>query len=207
MLDQPITHEDTAALATLLREGRNAKDWTLRQAAGHTGVSNGYLSLMENGEVKAPSPRYLLSIASHYGLSFDRLMELAGHPSGPVPAIETGRSTHAGAVRPTRRRATGGPFRSVHLVELDPAETPEHTDPNDPLGEDGASTARNPSAASSASARLGRAGAMPDAGKGGGANQDWEILVQLVAEDLAGLSTGDIAQVRAFIAGMRAARR
>lgn len=60
------------------------KGWTLRHAAEVTGISNGYLSLMEHGQVKAPSPSYLMAISNHYGLPYSQLMEAAGHPSGAV---------------------------------------------------------------------------------------------------------------------------
>jgi transcriptional regulator with XRE-family HTH domain len=58
----------------------------LRQAEQETGVSNGYLSLLENGKAKAPSPTVLDALATKYALPFDDLMEMAGHPSGAVRA-------------------------------------------------------------------------------------------------------------------------
>lgn len=172
-------------LAAMLRDGRNAKTWTLREAAAHTGVSNGYLSLMEKGEVKAPSPRYLLSLATHYGLSFDRLMALAGHPSGTVPAQGNGASLGAREASSARRRAI--------VEEIGKATEDAH-----------ASEDAKPRGTEQRSPRLG--GPRPARG-GTDADADWEKLVLLVAEDLAGLSPDDIARVRAFIAGMAAARR
>src|SRR4051794_30816792 len=69
-------------LAKLLRAGRAHRGWSLRQAGTATGISNGYLSLIEQGAVQAPSPRYLMALASAYDIAYDDLLAAAGHPSG-----------------------------------------------------------------------------------------------------------------------------
>src|SRR4051812_9220023 len=95
MLDKESTYGTARELGQRLREARRAKRWTLRQAAVETGISNGYLSLIEQGEVKAPSPRYLLALADRYELPYDELMALAGHPSGPRRTKLAGRDAPA----------------------------------------------------------------------------------------------------------------
>jgi transcriptional regulator with XRE-family HTH domain len=77
--------ENTALLARQLKAARADKGWTLRHAAGQTGISNGYLSLIETGKVKSPAPRYLKALADAYALDFAALMALAGHPASSPP--------------------------------------------------------------------------------------------------------------------------
>ena len=94
MLDEKSRPPEALELGRRLREGRAGQGWSLRQAAEQTGVSNGYLSLMEQGGVRSPSPRYLRALAEHYQLAFDELMALAGHAgstSGTVAVSRSGR--------------------------------------------------------------------------------------------------------------------
>ena len=52
-----------------LREVERATDKT---------VSNAYLSQIENGQIKRPSPNILYALAELYGVSYEDLMERAG---------------------------------------------------------------------------------------------------------------------------------
>lgn len=156
-------------LGGLLRRARHKKGWTLRQAAGETGISNGYLSLMEQGRVKAPSPRYLKSLSEKYGLPFVRLMKLAGHPSAAdVPATAPQPLTRpTGGVNLSHIRNGLGDVFGASATAAGPGYPPVPVVPeSDPVK-----------------------------------------LAVVLAEDLEGLSPADIAQVRAFIDGIRAARR
>lgn len=189
MLDEQSTEQDTAALARLLKDGRAAKGWTLRQAAKETGISNGYLSLIEQGDVKAPSPKYLSVLAEKYGLAFERLMALAGHPSGPSPVwLPTG--------------AAGSP-----LNELEPSRA---SDVGAGGAVYGADTAGERLIGAFGPPVRGLADSCPRPGDGvpesPQADERYQ-LTTLVVDDLRTLSAGDIAQVRAFISGLRAARR
>ena len=74
-------------LGEFLKSSRMRKHWSLRIAASHTGFSNGYLSLIENGRVRAPSPKCLYSLAEQYDVSYPELMRLSGHPSPPGPSV------------------------------------------------------------------------------------------------------------------------
>jgi transcriptional regulator with XRE-family HTH domain len=60
---------------------------TLRQVEEATDklVSNAYLSQIENGKIKQPSPNVLHALAEIYGIDYAQLMEKAGHITPSVP--------------------------------------------------------------------------------------------------------------------------
>ena len=68
-------------LGDRLRSARVAKGWSLRdvERATEGTVSNGYLSLLETGSVKEPSPRHLQRLAAALGVPYPELMQLAGY--------------------------------------------------------------------------------------------------------------------------------
>jgi len=66
------------ALAEHLRQVREAKGWSLRESAQHCRVSNGYISLLENGKIENPSASILAKLATGYGVSLDSLLAAAG---------------------------------------------------------------------------------------------------------------------------------
>ncbi|MHA2315854.1 MAG: helix-turn-helix domain-containing protein [Candidatus Hermodarchaeia archaeon] len=68
-------------LGKYLKEARRKKNITLRVAERLTGISNAYLSQLENGRISKPSPSILHKLADCYGVSYDRLMRLCGYPS------------------------------------------------------------------------------------------------------------------------------
>ncbi len=72
-------------LGQALKEGRLRSNLTLRQVERATGISNGYLSLLESDSVKSPSPNHLHLLAGQYGVGYSLLMELAGYKV-PEPA-------------------------------------------------------------------------------------------------------------------------
>lgn len=159
------------------------------------GISNGYLSLIEQGNVVSPSPRYLMAMANHYELPFDRLMALAGHPSGSEPAsasrgprvaLSAGGDPVAGDVRGPQRAFVGGRDEEASISS-------QVTGADQDSGM-----------------------AVINAGAYGVSDQEpikstetaeRQQLTALVLDDLHVLSVADIAQVRAFITGLRAARR
>ena len=74
-------------LGSLLRDARTRKAMSLRDVERATGISNGYLSLLETGAARKPSPEFLEKLANAYGASYELLMELAGYRAPqPVPA-------------------------------------------------------------------------------------------------------------------------
>jgi transcriptional regulator with XRE-family HTH domain len=72
--------EPMQKLGSFLASARNATGKTLRAVESDTGISNAYLSQLENGKIKAPSPQNLHKLASVYSVSYELLMELAGFP-------------------------------------------------------------------------------------------------------------------------------
>lgn len=76
-----MSNELTApkALAKALRESREVKGLSLREAATKAEISATYLSHLEAGEVKEPSPHILHRLAGVYGASYADLMTLAGY--------------------------------------------------------------------------------------------------------------------------------
>jgi HTH-type transcriptional regulator, competence development regulator len=86
--------EMDASLGKYLKRLRDARALSLREVEGQTGVSNAFLSQVESGKVKKPSPAALYKLADFYDVPYEKLMELAGYP---VPSGETttARSTSA----------------------------------------------------------------------------------------------------------------
>ncbi|WP_412467097.1 helix-turn-helix domain-containing protein [Pedobacter sp. KLB.chiD] len=76
---------------------RESKQLTLREVEKATDVSNAYLSQLESGKIKQPSPLTLHKLATYYGVSYELLMEKVGYP---VPGkqeqarISTGAAAH-----------------------------------------------------------------------------------------------------------------
>lgn len=72
--------EDFTPLAKYLRSLRKATGLTLRTVEEKSSVSNAFLSQLELGKVKQPSPVVLHKIALAYGVTYEALMEAAGYP-------------------------------------------------------------------------------------------------------------------------------
>lgn len=68
-------------LSAVLADLRMAKGLSLRQVeeATNKAVSNAYLSQLENGKIKKPSPNVLHSLAATYAVPYEALMERAGY--------------------------------------------------------------------------------------------------------------------------------
>jgi transcriptional regulator with XRE-family HTH domain len=72
--------ETLTPLAKYLRSLRKTNVLTLRSVEEKTGVSNAFLSQLESGKVKQPSPIVLHKVANAYGVTYEALMEAAGYP-------------------------------------------------------------------------------------------------------------------------------
>lgn len=68
------------SLGAFLAKARSASGKTLRAVETETGISNAYLSQLENGKIKSPAPQNLHKLAAAYSVSYELLMELAGFP-------------------------------------------------------------------------------------------------------------------------------
>lgn len=69
------------ALGGLLGDLRTAKGLSLREVEAATGraVSNAYLSQLEKGKIRKPSPHVLHRLAAVYAVPYETLMEKAGY--------------------------------------------------------------------------------------------------------------------------------
>lgn len=74
-----------------LKALREAKGLSLREVERLTEVSNAYLSQLESGKIKQPSPNTLYKLADCYGIGYDTLMEKVGYPT---LRIEEGRAEY-----------------------------------------------------------------------------------------------------------------
>src|SRR3972149_11519662 len=68
-------------LGDKIRELRESIGHTQGRLAGGSSVSQGYLSQLENGEVKNPSAAVLLRVAQAMRIDPDELFEAAGYPT------------------------------------------------------------------------------------------------------------------------------
>jgi transcriptional regulator with XRE-family HTH domain len=71
----------SSELGALLCDLRTAKGLSLREVedAADKAISNAYLSQLENGKIRKPSPNVLYSLAEVYAVPYDTLMEKAGY--------------------------------------------------------------------------------------------------------------------------------
>ena len=65
-------------LGLLLKESRKLSKLTLRQVEESTGISNAYLSQLENGKIKKPSANVLYKLASIYRVDINSLLRASG---------------------------------------------------------------------------------------------------------------------------------
>lgn len=66
-------------LAQFLRSARESSALSLRQVEKLTGISNPYLSQLENGHTTNPSPHVLAKLARAYDRPYPELMAAAGY--------------------------------------------------------------------------------------------------------------------------------
>ena len=79
--EQSETDDSASELGSILSDLRRAKGLSLRDVEEGTdrAVSNAYLSQLENGRVKKPSPNVLRCLAQVYAVPYESLMEKAGY--------------------------------------------------------------------------------------------------------------------------------
>ena len=79
---------------TYLRELRRARRLTLREVQEKSGVSNSYLSQVENGRILQPSPHVLQKLAEAYDVPYEHLMARAGYIRPPAVAVPSSPTVH-----------------------------------------------------------------------------------------------------------------
>jgi transcriptional regulator with XRE-family HTH domain len=62
-----------------LKTARELHNLSLREVEAATGISNAYLSQLENNKIKKPSPHFLHKLAALYGIGYELLMEQVGY--------------------------------------------------------------------------------------------------------------------------------
>lgn len=67
------------SLGKELKDIRTMRKLSLRNVEEATGISNAYLSQLENNKVNKPSPHFLHKLAKLYGVDYEMLMEAAGY--------------------------------------------------------------------------------------------------------------------------------
>lgn len=104
------------SLGSYLKQLRKSTGLTLREVEIKTdgSIKNGYLSQVENGQIKQPSPSVLWELSELYGVDYDDLLVRAGHRE-----------------RLSDQRVTGGKVAGIPLralQELTPDEQAELRD-------------------------------------------------------------------------------
>jgi HTH-type transcriptional regulator, competence development regulator len=66
-------------LGEFLRNLRTTRKMSLRDVEEGSGVSNAYLSQLEQGKINKPSPHFLHKLAGCYLVPYETLMEKAGY--------------------------------------------------------------------------------------------------------------------------------
>jgi len=88
-------------LGKALSSAREREGLTLRDVERATGVSNAYLSQLENDRIKSPSPNVLHTLAQLYGVPYSALMSAAGYPASESGAIPSDAIRLAARLGPT----------------------------------------------------------------------------------------------------------
>lgn len=74
-------------LGETLRFTRHEARKTLKDIEAETGISNAYLSQLENGKILTPGPDKLARLAGAYGVPYNLLMIIAGHKPISAPDL------------------------------------------------------------------------------------------------------------------------
>lgn len=72
------TYYTMKSLGSTLKGARELISFTLRQVEEATGISNAYLSQLENDKIKKPSANVLYKLASTYKIELNTLLSAAG---------------------------------------------------------------------------------------------------------------------------------
>jgi transcriptional regulator with XRE-family HTH domain len=84
--------DDLQSLGSMLRDARRQLGLSLREVETKTGVSNAYISQLEGGRIKQPSPQILHKLCDLFGCSYTLALQLAGYP---IPSPSKGPPANA----------------------------------------------------------------------------------------------------------------
>lgn len=77
-----------------LKELRESRGLSLRQVSYVAGVSSSYLSQVETGDRNIPTPKVLKKLAPVLGVTYDRIMTMAGYAANPSKKEEDDLDPH-----------------------------------------------------------------------------------------------------------------
>lgn len=66
------------SIGSILKNSRDLMQLTLRQVEEATGISNAYLSQLENDKIKKPSANVLYKLSNIYGINMNDLLATVG---------------------------------------------------------------------------------------------------------------------------------
>jgi HTH-type transcriptional regulator, competence development regulator len=75
-----MIQEELSNLGSFLASARQHKQLTLRAVESGTGISNAYISQLETGKIRSPSPVILRKLSDLYNVSYTSVLDLAGYP-------------------------------------------------------------------------------------------------------------------------------
>jgi transcriptional regulator with XRE-family HTH domain len=79
MKTEDMEKKGAKSLGQGLKTARELRNLSLREVEHATGISNAYLSQLENDKIKKPSPHFLHKLANLYGIGYELLMASAGY--------------------------------------------------------------------------------------------------------------------------------
>lgn len=100
MLDKISNMAGQTDLGKFIELARKHKNLSLRDVQEQTDISNAYLSQLEKGKIKQPSPLVLHKLSEIYEVSYAELMQLSGYPvpNASEEITETGFSSRVGPI-------------------------------------------------------------------------------------------------------------
>lgn len=76
------------SLGDYLKTQRKNKDWSQRDLAEASGISNAEISRLESGVRKEPSPSILKSLSTALGIPYEDMMRAAGFTIDESPSLQ-----------------------------------------------------------------------------------------------------------------------
>jgi transcriptional regulator with XRE-family HTH domain len=89
------------SLGEYLRNLRVSRKMSLREVEDASGVSNAYLSQLEQGKITKPSPHFLHKLAGCYVVPYETLMAKAGYISREEPETTKASKQRRGQLAPS----------------------------------------------------------------------------------------------------------
>lgn len=93
-------NQNSSKLGQFLASTRQHKRLSLRAVEAKTGVSNAYLSQIENGKIGSPSPVILRKLSDFYEVPYSTILKLAGYPVPDNEQLDTSLTDAAARLGP-----------------------------------------------------------------------------------------------------------